>query len=78
MRHASNAQTRHDGAHARYGPIKQTQIIILYNLVIMKGFGVQATTIEGQNHCALRTKFRVSDSQNTRNHFTSDRRSKRL
>ena len=36
-----------------------------------------ATTIEGQNHCALRTKFHVSDSQNTRNHITSDRRSKR-
>ena len=43
----------------------------------MKGFGVQATAIEGQNHCALRTKFHVSDSQNTRNHITSDRRSKR-
>ena len=28
MRHASNAQTRHDGALARYGPIKQTQIIV--------------------------------------------------
>ena len=26
MRHASNTQTRHNGAHARYGPIKQTQI----------------------------------------------------
>ena len=26
MCHASNTQTRQDGAHARYGPIKQTQI----------------------------------------------------
>ena len=29
------------------------------------------------NHCALRTKFHESDSQNMRNHITSDRRSKR-
>ena len=43
----------------------------------MKGFGVQATTIEGQNHCALRTKFHVSDSQNKRNYITSDGRFKR-
>ena len=28
MRHASNAQTRHDGALARYGSIKQTQIVV--------------------------------------------------
>ena len=38
---------------------------------------MQATTIEGQNHCALHTKFHVSDSPNTHNHITSDGRSKR-
>ena len=38
---------------------------------------MRATTIEGQNHFALRTKFHVRDSHNTRNQITSDRRSRR-
>ena len=49
-------------------------------LVITKGYGVRATTIEGQNafapRCALR-KFHVTDSQNTRDQITSGRKSKR-
>ena len=29
MRHASNAQTRHDGAHAHYGLLSKLKYIIL-------------------------------------------------
>ena len=48
-------------------------------LVITKGYRVRATTIEDQNafaSCAS-SKFHVTDSQNTRDQITSDRRSKR-
>ena len=49
-------------------------------LVITKGYGVQATTNEGQNafvqRFALR-KFHATDGQNARDHITSNRRFKR-
>ena len=51
--------------------------------VITKAYGVQATTIEGQNAlapvlCFMYTcKFHVKDRQNMLNQITSDRRSKR-
>ena len=42
--------------------------------ILTKGYGVRATTIEGQNalhqRCALHT-FHVTDSQNTRDQITS-------
>ena len=41
-----------------------------YKLVITKGYGVRATTIEGQNAFA-------PDGQNTGDQITSDKRSKR-
>ena len=44
-------------------------------LVIIKGYGVRATT-SLLRRCALR-KFQVTDSQITRDQITSDRRSKR-
>ena len=49
-------------------------------LVITKVDGVRATKIESQNallHCYALPKFYVTDSQNTRDLITSDRRSKR-
>ena len=49
-------------------------------LVITKGYGVRAPTIEVKalslKRCALH-KFHVTDSQNTRDQITTDRRLKR-
>ena len=43
-------------------------------LVITKGYGLRATTIEGLlQYCALR-KFHVTDGQNTRDQIKSDGR----
>ena len=50
-------------------------MITLGLLVVTKGYRVRAAMIKGQNHCAL-PKFHVSDSQNTHDQFTKDRRSK--
>ena len=38
--------------------------------ILTKGYGVRATTIEGQNRCAL-PKFHVTDGQNTRDQITN-------
>ena len=49
-------------------------------LVITKGYRVRATTIKVKTlllHCCALRKFHVTDSQNTRDHITSERRSKR-
>ena len=49
-------------------------------LIITKVYGVRATTIEGQSAfapCYALRKFYVTDSQNTRDPITSDRRPKR-
>ena len=58
-----------------------SQLFLSETVVITKGYGVRATTIEGQyafalSLCALR-KFHVTDSQNTRDQIASDRKSKR-
>ena len=50
-------------------------MITLGLLVVTKGYRVRAAMIKGQNRCAL-PKFHVRDSQNTRDQFTKDRRSK--
>ena len=49
-------------------------------LVITRGYRVWATMIEGQNAWAPLLSFAVSssDSQNTRDQITSDRRSKHV
>ena len=52
--------------------------ILLIILLITKGCGVWATTIEGQNAFALSLcfgKFHMTDNQNTRDPITSDRKS---
>ena len=43
-------------------------------LVITKGYGVRATTIEGLLQCCALHKFHVKYGQNTRDQITSDRR----
>ena len=56
--------------------------VYILRLVITKGYGVRATTIEGQNSFSRsskqKCKFHVTDGhgQNTRDQITSDRRSK--
>ena len=54
-----------------------SQLFLSETVVITKGYGVRATTIEFQyafapSLCALR-KFHVTDSQNTRDQIASDR-----
>ena len=75
MRHASNAQTHHDGARAHYGLLSKLKYIILTSN--NERFQSAGDNDRRSKYRALRTKFHVSDSQNTRNYITSDGRFKR-
>ena len=69
----ARAREREDNGRVRENPGNGVvPFISMYpdKLEITKGYGVRATTIEGQN------AFHVRDSQNTRDQITSDRRSK--